>query len=136
MLYNNSGQKGRSTFVSCSLAEPQRLGAPLLGGLQPRAGCWCCQRVGQPTYRLQPWGCFAFPSLPPISPSCVPWLPSLPRSFPSEQVAEVLQAPYHCCRATSHAAFSGDGCLHDWSTERWAKEVKELNPVLLLPKAF
>lgn len=38
--------------------------------------------MGQPTYRLQAWGCSAFPSPLQICPSCAPRLLSLPRPFP------------------------------------------------------
>lgn len=48
LLQAKSEQKRSSTFASCSLAETQRLGAPLLQGPQPRAGCWCCQGWGRP----------------------------------------------------------------------------------------
>lgn len=110
-------QTGRSTLDSSSLAEAQRLGVPLLQGLQPRAGCGRCQRVGQPTYRLWAWGCFSFPGLLLIGPSRAPQSLLLPWLFPSGQVAVAFQSLYDCC-ATSHAAFSGDSCLSNWSTEQ------------------
>jgi len=57
---------------------------------------------------------------------------SCPRCH-AEQVAEALRVQYGCC-ATSHTTSSGDNCLHDWSTEQWAKQLAELKTVLLFPK--
>lgn len=126
LLFSNSGRKGEAhlflaAWLSCRAWE-----------------CLCSELYsqGQDAGAAKGWGSPPTNSRPGAG---------VPFQACCESIPAVFLGCCHChgcflqsrwLKLSGHTIPSGNGCLHNWSTEQWAKEVTQLKMVLLFQKSF